>query len=174
MRPWLSWAAQAAGSPQLSDKAFGSLSGLWTERDGYARSLTTGEVFNDDDRTALRGALRFLAADNVVIDLTADYTDEQVWGIDDAGIDWEALVDALSRRVDHLMRHDFEGLMTAMYQIDVSEQRFTEAVERPPGEQPARAVAELILERELEKMESRKRYLYRILDEFLIQLFRGL
>ncbi len=66
----------------FSDQAFGSLAGLWTERDGYARSLATGEVFNDDDRTALRGALRLLPADNVVIDLTADYTDEQVNGLD--------------------------------------------------------------------------------------------
>ena len=66
----------------FSDKIFGSLAGLWTERDGYARSLATGEELNDDDRTALRGALRFLAADNLVVDLTGDYTDLEVNGLD--------------------------------------------------------------------------------------------
>ena len=85
----------------------------------------------------------------------------QQWDIAPVGeerVDWDALLDALGRRVEFLLKHDLERLMTAMYQIDVSEERFSEAVQRPQKDRPARAIAELILEREIEKMESRKRY----------------
>lgn len=70
----------------------------------------------------------------------------------------DALLDELDRRVDFLLKHDFERLMSCMYTIDISEQRFSEAVKLPEKEKPARAIAQLILEREIQKMESRRRY----------------
>ena len=81
-----------------------------------------------------------------------------VWPLGEKRIAWDAILDELGRRVDFLLKHDFERLMSCMYMIDVSEQRFSEAVKSPEGDRPARAIAELILEREVEKMESRRRY----------------
>ena len=85
----------------------------------------------------------------------------QQWGVLPIGeerIAWDALVEALSRRINFLLNHDFERLMSCMYMIDVPEQRFSEAVKLPEKDRPARAIAELIIEREVQKMESRKRY----------------
>ena len=73
-------------------------------------------------------------------------------------IAWDALLDELGRRVDFLLKYDFERLTSCMYMIDISEQRFSEAVKLPEKDKPARVIAQLILEREVEKMESRRRY----------------
>ncbi len=85
----------------------------------------------------------------------------QQWGITPLGeerIAWEALMKELSRRIDFMLKHDFERLMSSMYMIDVPEQSFSEAVKLPEQDNAARAIAELIIEREAQKMESRKRY----------------
>ncbi len=74
------------GGP-LGDSVFGSLAAYTTRRDGYARSLATGQIFNDDDRFVTRAALRFLPSDNVVVDFSADYTDEEINGLDQVLVD---------------------------------------------------------------------------------------
>ena len=81
-----------------------------------------------------------------------------IWPLGEKQIAWDAILDELGRRVEFLLKHDFERLMSCMYMIDISEQRFSEAVKSPEKDRPARAIAQLILEREVEKMESRKRY----------------
>ncbi len=81
-----------------------------------------------------------------------------IWPLGEKRIAWDAILDELGRRVDFMLRHDFDRLMSCMYMIDISEQRFSEAVKLPEKNRPARAIAQLILEREVEKMESRKRY----------------
>lgn len=85
----------------------------------------------------------------------------QDWGIEALRCetpDWDLLLDALTRRVDHLLTHDYERLLHGMYLIDVSEERFNQALDPAGAEIPPRAIAKLILERELEKLESRRRY----------------
>lgn len=85
----------------------------------------------------------------------------QHWGVRplaEKRIDLDAILDELCRRVDFMLQHDFERLTACMYTIDVSEERFSEALKLPEKDKPARAIAQLILEREVEKMESRKRY----------------
>ena len=81
-----------------------------------------------------------------------------IWPIGENRIAWDALVKELGSRVEFLLKHDFERLMSCMYMVDVSEQRFSEAINLPEEDKPARVIAELILEREVQKMESRKRY----------------
>ena len=81
-----------------------------------------------------------------------------IWPLAEKRIALDAILDELGRRVDFMLKHDFERLMSCMYMIDVSEQRFSEAVKLPEKDRPARAIAELILDREVEKMESRKHY----------------
>ena len=66
----------------LSEKVYGSFAAQTARRDGYARSLATGREYNNDDRWVARGALRFLPSDRTVIDLTADFTDEDIDGLD--------------------------------------------------------------------------------------------
>ncbi len=61
----------------LSDDVFFSFSAATTNRDGYTESLATGERLADDNRESLRGALRWLATESLVVDLAADYTRER-------------------------------------------------------------------------------------------------
>ena len=81
-----------------------------------------------------------------------------VWPLGEKRIAWDAILDELGRRVDFLLKHDFERLMSCMYMIDISEQRFSKVLKQSEKDRPARAIAQLILEREVEKMESRRRY----------------
>ncbi len=85
----------------------------------------------------------------------------QQWGIgalEHERIAKDELIEALARRVRFLMSHDFERLLSGMYMIDVPEERFSEAVNLPEKDRPDHVIAQLIFERELQKMETRKRY----------------
>ncbi len=61
----------------LSERAFVSFAAASTNRDGFVEGLITGEDYTDDDRDSLRGALRWLASDSVVVDLSAELTRER-------------------------------------------------------------------------------------------------
>ncbi len=66
----------AAGGP-LSESVFASFSAASTRRDGFTESLATGERFADDDRQSLRGALRWLASESTVLDVSVEVTRER-------------------------------------------------------------------------------------------------
>lgn len=59
----------------FSDTVMGRLSGSVISRDGYMLNLTTGVKHNDEDKQAAVAQLRWLASDNVTVDLNANYTD---------------------------------------------------------------------------------------------------
>ena len=81
----------------------------------------------------------------------------QSWNLTAAGDDWEALRRSVARRVQFLLKHDFQRLLSGLYLLDVSEARVQEACRGPLAESAER-IADLILERELQKLESRRRY----------------
>ena len=81
-----------------------------------------------------------------------------LWPLDPGRLARESLLDELGRRIGFLLRHDLDRLMSSMYILDVPEEKFADAIRRPPAEHPERILAEVILDRELEKMQSRKRY----------------
>ena len=84
----------------------------------------------------------------------------QSWSIRpvEEGADSESLLAALTERVGQMIEHDLNRFLTAMYTLDVSEARVSEALGHADRGRSARAIAELILERELEKIESRRLY----------------
>lgn len=67
----------------------------------------------------------------------------------------ESLVDELARRVDYLLRHDAEKLMFYLYTLDVSEDVVPRAFET---QEPARFIAAAMLDREAERLRTRRRY----------------
>lgn len=69
-------------SGSLSERLTGSLSVLSTGRDGFATSLETGQVLNDDDRDTARIALRYQPNDRVIVDLSLDGTRERETALD--------------------------------------------------------------------------------------------
>ncbi len=68
------------------------------------------------------------------------------------------LLEELSRRVQELLDTDMNRLTTAMYTLDIDEERFGEAMGVSDIETKSMGVAELILEREMQKIETRMQY----------------
>ncbi len=73
---------RASVSGALSDKVSASLAFLATNRDGFTRSLASGERFFDDDRQSARLALRFAPSDSLTVDWSADGMRERETGGD--------------------------------------------------------------------------------------------
>ena len=86
------------------------------------------------------------------------------WGVDampapEANADdRELLLDALEERVVALIHRDFDKLRTALYRLDVPEAQYKAAFDRPDLKSKARALAEIILDRETQKAETWMRY----------------
>lgn len=70
----------------------------------------------------------------------------------------EEFLAALAGRVRELLERDLNRLTTAMYTLDIDEERFGTAMHLPGIEMQCMGVAELILARELQKVESRMQY----------------
>lgn len=60
--------------------------------------------------------------------------------------------------VHYLLNNDIQKLLTAVYRIDVSEEKFKSAMENEDINLISENIADLILERELSKVEYRKKF----------------
>ena len=74
----------------------------------------------------------------------ADYTYEQAYA-------------KVFRVVSSLLDTDFQRLVSILYRIDVSEQRLKEAL-AAGAEAPSEVITKMIIERELQKVATRKKY----------------
>lgn len=72
---------------------------------------------------------------------------------------YDDLQDRLTARVEFMLRHDYERLLSLLYLLDVREGDLRTALETSGEAAKAEALAQLILDRETEKIESRKTYL---------------
>lgn len=72
--------------------------------------------------------------------------------------DRELLLEALQERVVALIHRDFDKLRTALYRLDVPEVEYKAALDQPDLKSKARALAEIILERETRKVETWMKY----------------
>ncbi len=75
-----------------------------------------------------------------------------------ASSDYELLLDVLTERVSHLMMHRNQKLMASLHILDISERRYKAAMSAPTHADRAAALARAILERETEKIASRRKY----------------
>ena len=75
---------------------------------------------------------------------------------------WELTADALenqlAEKINLLVQRDFEALVQLLYRIDVSEKRLRGILDSETGEDAGRIIARLIIERQWQKIESRRRY----------------
>ena len=67
----------------------------------------------------------------------------------------EELQTFLSKHIDEWLVNNFEKLLNVIYRLDVSEEKFKKAL---GSSLPSMAIAALIVDRELQKIEFRKRY----------------
>jgi hypothetical protein len=62
----------------------------------------------------------------------------------------------LSKHINQLIQTDFEKLVTLLYRIDVSESKLTQLLKDHPGEDAGDIIATLIIERQEQKIKSKK------------------
>ena len=67
----------------------------------------------------------------------------------------EELREKLSAHINHLINHDFEKLVYYLYRIDVNETKMRNLLDQREGEGAAGLIADLIIERQLQKIKSR-------------------
>lgn len=71
---------------------------------------------------------------------------------------YAALHAQLAAHLNDLIKHDFEKLISYLYRIDVSEQKLRSMLQQNPGEDAANMIAALIIERQQQKIETRRKY----------------
>ncbi|MCB9231461.1 MAG: hypothetical protein H6581_07355 [Bacteroidia bacterium] len=70
----------------------------------------------------------------------------------------EELIRFLIPRLKYFLEHEFEFLVNTMYRLDVSEAKFHQALAGKDTDQIAGQLAEIVLDREIQRMETRIRY----------------
>lgn len=60
--------------------------------------------------------------------------------------------------IDHLISKDFDALLLLLYRIDVNEEKVRSMLAATKGENPAQTIAELILERQKQKLYWRNKF----------------
>ncbi len=73
-------------------------------------------------------------------------------------IDRDGIREKLAFVIAHLMEHNFEKLCQAMYRLDVSERKFDEVLTREAPEKIPFSLADLVIEREMQKVRTRIMY----------------
>jgi hypothetical protein len=75
-----------------------------------------------------------------------------------SGIDRQVIREKLAFLIAHLMQNNFEKLCQAMYRLDVSEARFDKAMNEIELQDIPFAIADLVIEREMQKVRTRIMY----------------
>lgn len=75
----------------------------------------------------------------------------------DQATDYDQLTHALHRSLDHLLRGAKPRLMQLIYRVDISEARLGRELENLNADEAAHRLAHLIVERERQKIELRRR-----------------
>ena len=73
-----------------------------------------------------------------------------------ADISMEQLHEKLVIFINHLIQNDFQKLVFLLYKIDVDEAKLKRILKENAGKDTAEIIAQLIIERELQKIETRK------------------
>ena len=71
-------------------------------------------------------------------------------------ISLEELHEQLSEYINHLIKLNFEKLLTLLYRIDVSEQKLKQLLKERPDEDAGKIIATLIIERQVQKIKLRE------------------
>jgi hypothetical protein len=97
---------------------------------------------------------------DILTSLTLIQKDFQIapgqWKYEAHEINADKAFSLLYNLVEHLLSHDFNRLINSLYRIDVSEEKLKAAL--ATSADPAQTISEMIWKRELQKVETRKKY----------------
>ena len=71
----------------------------------------------------------------------------------------------LTNHINHLINTDFEKLVYYLYRIDVNETKMKQLLQQQGGENAAQLIAQLIIDRQLQKIKSRAEHTPPATDE---------
>lgn len=83
---------------------------------------------------------------------------QKIISVDAGGLlnDPGVLRDKLARIINDLIENDFPNLVNILYRIDVSEAKLKDMLNKHADEDAGRVIANLIIERQIQKSEARK------------------
>lgn len=73
-------------------------------------------------------------------------------------IPYSELHSQLSAHINNLIKNDFDKLITYLYRIDVNEQKLKSLLQQNPGEDAGNIIATLIIERQQQKIKTRRQF----------------
>ena len=73
-------------------------------------------------------------------------------------ISFEIMKEKLSVYINNLIETDFEKLVSILYRIDVNEIKLKKLLLENNGEDASKIIADLIIERQMQKIKSRQQY----------------
>jgi hypothetical protein len=73
-------------------------------------------------------------------------------------ISLEELRNQLKEKINQLIQNDFQKLVSVLYRIDVNERKLKFLLQENVGEDAAVIIADLIIERQLQKIKSRQQF----------------
>ena len=75
-----------------------------------------------------------------------------------AKIEWEEVRNQLASAIHLLINENFQRLISLLYRVDVSESRLKNLLKDHPDQDAGLIIADLIIERQLQKIKSRKEF----------------
>jgi hypothetical protein len=73
-------------------------------------------------------------------------------------IRYEELNKYIAAHINQLIQTDFEKLVSLLYRIDISEKKLKHLLQQSRGQDAGKIIADLILERQEQKIKSRSRF----------------
>jgi hypothetical protein len=73
-------------------------------------------------------------------------------------ISFELLKEKLSQHINYLIQSDFQKLVAVLYRVDVNEKKLKNLLKAHPGSDAGKIIADLIIERQLQKIKSRQEF----------------
>lgn len=73
-------------------------------------------------------------------------------------ISFDELREKLSRYINDLAENNFQKLVSVLYRIDISESRLKKLLKKNPGINAGNIIADLIIERQEQKIKSRQQF----------------
>lgn len=70
----------------------------------------------------------------------------------------EKLRSKLTVHINYLIQYHFEKLVSLLYRIDVSETKIKSLLQQEPNEDAAKIIADLVIERQLQKIKTRQQF----------------
>lgn len=74
------------------------------------------------------------------------------------GLNQSLIREKLAGVIQHLLDTNFEKLCQAMYRLDVSEAKFDKVLTEIPKDEVSSVIADLVIEREIQKVKTRMLY----------------